>query len=103
MKIFATVTLLLALALGGLGYVEYKQTQVINALNLQMSALAQEVDTQHRALASHKKAILGLRSDQKQADKILLGLLLFLKAQESEPSPKSEQNRYTTNSQLRIQ
>lgn len=91
MKILATLTLLLALAVGCLGYVNYRQDQDISTLTTQMSALTEEVDIQHRALLSHKKAILSLRSDEKKTRSVVLGMLLYLK---SEDTPKSEQNSY---------
>lgn len=91
MKTLATVTLLLALAVGCLGYVDYVEAQAISVLTLQMSALNEEVVSQHQALLTHKKAIIGLRAGQKQEDKALVAILLYLK---SEDSPKSEPNSY---------
>jgi hypothetical protein len=96
MKILATVTLLLALAAGGLGYVNYRQTQSINTLNLQMSTLGAEVVSQHQAMLSYKKAIISLRSNQKQSDQAVVAILLYLKSQESDSSPKTEPNTYAS-------
>ena len=104
MKILATLTLILALAVSGLGYVVYEQAKDINTLYLGMSGIDQRVDMQGQVLMSHKKAILGLRTNQKESDKTLVALYLYLKALGEESSPKSESNAYVhSKDQLRIQ
>ena len=96
MKILSTLTLLLALAVGCLGYADYRQAQGITLLNLQMSALTQQVEAQHQALLSHKKSILGLKTSQKQSDRALVAVILFLKSEEPDSSPKTEPNTYAS-------
>lgn len=94
MKILAILTLLLALGFGCLGYTEYGQSLELNFLKTQMSGMTQELDAQHQGLLSQKKVILGLRSSQKQSDKVLVEMYLYLKAQEQGSSPKTESNAY---------
>lgn len=98
MKILAALTLILLLAVGSLGYIDYRQVQDINVLQIQISALTQEVVGQHAALVSQKKAIIDLRSDQKKITEILA---LIIQSLEPDSSPKSEQNSYTRSNQVK--
>ena len=98
MKILAALTRILLLAVGSLGYLDYQQSRDINLLQVQMSALTQEVVVQHAALVSQKKAIVSLRSDQK---KIMGVLVLLMQSLEPDSSPKSEQNSYTRSRQVK--
>ena len=85
MKTLAILVLLLALAVLGLGYSEYRQTVLISALETQVSGLQFEADVHQAALVSHKKAIVQIRKENSAIAAVLIKVLDFLDQTTVEP------------------
>jgi hypothetical protein len=98
LKILSSLLVLLALVIGGLGYVEYRQIQDIKGLQTQVSILSGEALAEHAALVSHKKAIQGLRSEEKDTRSAVVLLITAFQSIESDQTPSKEPNSYTRSS-----
>ena len=87
MKTLTAVVMFLVLVLGGLGYVEYQQRLQITDLQIQVSTLQGDVNIQHIALASQKKAIVRIRTDDQGMERVLVKIVEFLNQIEVESAP----------------
>jgi hypothetical protein len=87
MKTLSILVLLLVMAVGGLGYADYKQRSEVLGLEVKVQTLEGDIGVQGSVIISQQKELLAVEKKETVDRKVLLDIMDFLSHLQIETEP----------------